>query len=213
MILLEENETIKDTVKVVTGSWGNDGFAFIYRLLQYLESESDKKCTIKSSKEKIWFAAYQRMPYSKAADILDTLAELEFIDKELWKCDKVVWCQWLVDSLSNKKDITPDEKSGDKPETKHKKKKPDKINYAENVTMTEDEYSKLVSEHGEARINRAIEILDNYKGANGKRYKSDYRAILNWVINRVNEEIRRGEFSIGENVTGGFVPSSGFQRA
>ncbi len=31
-------------------------------------------------------------------------------------------------------------------------------------------------------------MLDNYKGASGKRYKSDYRAILNWVPERVLSE-------------------------
>lgn len=213
MILFEHDDIFKDAVEVVSGSWGNDGFAFLYRLLQNLERDSEKKLSLKFSKEKIRFAAFQKIPYSKVADILDTLAEIEFIDKELWKCDKVVWCQWLVDKLNNKKDISQDENSGEKPETKKTKKKPPKTKYGENVSMTEEEYSKLVSEYGEARIKRAIEVLDNYKGATGKRYKSDYRAILNWVILRVNEEIRRGEYSIGENENGGFIPSSGFQRA
>ena len=36
-----------------------------------------------------------------------------------------------------------------------------------------------------------IEILDNYKGSKGKKYRSDYRAILNWVVNRYNEEIQK----------------------
>lgn len=38
--------------------------------------------------------------------------------------------------------------------------------------------------HGPADTERLIEILDNYKGATGKTYKSDYRAILNWVVTR-----------------------------
>jgi hypothetical protein len=38
-----------------------------------------------------------------------------------------------------------------------------------------------------------IEVLDNYKGANGKKYKSDYRAILNWVVERVEREEKRGQ--------------------
>lgn len=37
-----------------------------------------------------------------------------------------------------------------------------------------------------------IEILDNYKGAKGKRYKSDYRAILSWVVNRLEDDKRKG---------------------
>lgn len=63
--------------------------------------------------------------------------------------------------------------------------------YAENVSMTDSEYQKLIVAHGEERTKRMIEVLDNYKGANGKKYKSDYRAILNWVVDRVLEEDRR----------------------
>jgi hypothetical protein len=64
-----------------------------------------------------------------------------------------------------------------------------KIKYAEFVSMTNDEYSSLVAKLGdENKVKRCIEILDNYKGANGKKYKSDYRAILNWVITRLHDE-------------------------
>ena len=63
-----------------------------------------------------------------------------------------------------------------------------KIAYAEYVSMTNAEYQALVTKIGEQAAKRCIEILDNYKGAKGKTYKSDYRAILNWVIDRYNEE-------------------------
>ncbi len=67
----------------------------------------------------------------------------------------------------------------------------DKKEYAEHVHMTEGEYAKLIEKLGaEIRVKRAIEILNNYKGANGKRYKSDYLAILNWVIERLTKEER-----------------------
>ena len=68
------------------------------------------------------------------------------------------------------------------------KDNPRKVKFAEFVSMTNDEYSSLVAKLGEHGAKRCIEILDNYKGANGKRYKSDYRAILNWVVGRYNEE-------------------------
>lgn len=62
-----------------------------------------------------------------------------------------------------------------------------KKTYAEFVTMTEDEYNKLVAAHGEDITKKSIELLDNYKGANGKKYKSDYRAILQWVVGEVKK--------------------------
>jgi hypothetical protein len=70
------------------------------------------------------------------------------------------------------------------------------IQYAEFVKMKESEYNKLVEEHGEPLTKKMIEVLDNYKGANGKKYKSDYRAILNWVADKVkgekNERYKQG---------------------
>ena len=33
-----------------------------------------------------------------------------------------------------------------------------------------------------------IRVLDNYKGSSGKKYKSDYRAILTWTVERVQSK-------------------------
>jgi transposase len=70
------------------------------------------------------------------------------------------------------------------------------IPYAEFVKMKESEFNKLVEEHGEPLTLKMIQVLDNYKGANGKKYKSDYRAILNWVADKVkgekNERFKQG---------------------
>ena len=65
------------------------------------------------------------------------------------------------------------------------KEREEKIHFAEFVTMTNAEYEKLVSTHSKEFADQCITVLDNYKGASGKKYQSDYRAILNWVIDRV----------------------------
>lgn len=73
---------------------------------------------------------------------------------------------------------------------KESKVKENKKNiYAEFVSMTSEEYEKLIAEHGEPAVKKMIEVLDNYKGANGKKYKSDYRAILTWVADKVKKEV------------------------
>ncbi len=66
--------------------------------------------------------------------------------------------------------------------------KPVKVRYAEAVTLTEAEHQKLLETHGEEDTARLIEILNNYKLSSGKKYKSDYHAILTWVIKRLAEE-------------------------
>lgn len=79
------------------------------------------------------------------------------------------------------------EPSGE-PEKESKPKPPKKNRYAEFVTMTEEEYGKLVGEYGLLFTTACIDELDNYKGSKGKTYKSDYRAILSWVVDRVHEK-------------------------
>lgn len=77
------------------------------------------------------------------------------------------------------------------PEQQAKAEKAKKYKYAEFVTLTRDEYASLCERFSEDATKRMIEILDNYKGSKGKKYKSDYRAILNWVVDRYNEEIQK----------------------
>ena len=68
------------------------------------------------------------------------------------------------------------------------KKVPKKM-YAENVKMTESEYNNLVEKYSEEGARWMITKLDNYKAARGMVYKSDYRAILNWVVKEWQKEL------------------------
>lgn len=66
---------------------------------------------------------------------------------------------------------------------------PEKIKYADDVLLTETEYSALIARlGGKQAADECIEILSNYKGATGKTYKSDYKAILNWVVDKYHEK-------------------------
>lgn len=74
------------------------------------------------------------------------------------------------------------------------KPKPQKHHYAPDVLLTDEEYGKLVAEHGKEGTAWMIQKLDDYKAARGMKYKSDYRAILNWVV----REYKRQQY---ENTT------------
>lgn len=65
---------------------------------------------------------------------------------------------------------------------------PDKINFADDVYLTQKEYDTLISKYGEEAAKWMITKLDNSKGAKGYKYKSDYRAILNWVVDSYMEK-------------------------
>ena len=75
----------------------------------------------------------------------------------------------------------------DESDSKKEDKKEPKLKYADKVLMTETERNKLVSEFGLEGTAWMIDKLNNYKIAKGKNYKSDYRAILSWVVDSWNE--------------------------
>lgn len=78
--------------------------------------------------------------------------------------------------------------SGESKSKKPKKSAPEKKHYADFVTLTEEEYSKLKEQYGTEAVKWCIQKLDNYKGSTGKKYASDYRTILSWVIASYTEE-------------------------
>lgn len=57
------------------------------------------------------------------------------------------------------------------------------------VKLTETEYTRLVGKHGESRLEKGIEVLDDYMRAKGKRYKDHYAVLkeTSWVWTRVDE--------------------------
>ena len=83
----------------------------------------------------------------------------------------------------NKILIKDNKKRGSKGE-----KEEEKIHFAEFVSMTNVEYEKLVNTYGKDFADQCISKLDNYKGASGKTYKSDYRAICSWVIDEIKKK-------------------------
>lgn len=66
-----------------------------------------------------------------------------------------------------------------------------------NVSLTDAEEEKLREKLG-VLFDRAISILSNYKASSGHKYKSDYAAINNWVIDRLNEEKVKGSTTMSQ---------------
>ena len=64
----------------------------------------------------------------------------------------------------------------------------EKLVLAKAVSMTMEERDKLIAEYGTDFTYKCIEMLNNYKLSSGKKYKSDYYAVRNWVIRRVSEQ-------------------------
>ncbi len=59
---------------------------------------------------------------------------------------------------------------------------------AQDVTLTEEEHAKLVEKYGADMAQRLIDTLSSAKLAKGYKYKSDYHAILTWVVEKCKAE-------------------------
>ena len=95
-------------------------------------------------------------------------------------------------SLSNRPAIA--QQGADKEEEEEEEEE-EKEKYAECVSMTKIEYEKLTTKYGKDFTIKCIEKLDNYKGSNGKKYKSDYRTILNWVVDEIKKNNIQQKFN------------------
>lgn len=98
------------------------------------------------------------------------------------------------------KQLTKNRQRTDKEVTTNKNVKNDKNEkkylVAEFVKLKKSEYKKLRNKYGKTNTIRMVKKLNNYKGAHGKKYKSDYRAILNWVVDEVVNKKPKREDSI-----------------
>lgn len=72
-----------------------------------------------------------------------------------------------------------------------------KMAYASNVYVSQEEYDGLVRGHGQDKAARIIQRLNAFKVGQGKEYEDDMRAIKNWVIKAVEDDIVREELSGG----------------
>lgn len=70
---------------------------------------------------------------------------------------------------------------------KEKEKEPPRTKYGEfeNVLLTDIEYKKCIDKHGEDTTKKSIEKLSSYKASSGKKYKSDYATLNNWVFSEI----------------------------
>ncbi len=197
-----------DTLTVLQSRFGNDGYAFWFKLLEKLAG-TDGHCVDCSNPTK-WqlFVAKMGVDEITTVEIMKVLVEMQAIDKDLWD-SKLIWCQRLVDNVAdvykNRRRQVPQKPvttnlngitTGDKPittdESTQSKVKESKVNnikdtpskkeYGEfkNVFLTDEEYNKLCGKFETVGANERIETLSTGIASKGYKYKSHYAAILAW---------------------------------
>lgn len=195
-----------DTLTILQGRWGNDGYAFWFRLLEKLSTSENHVIDCRNPVKWQLLLAKSHLTEETGEEIMRVLAELDAIDAELWHRHRVIWCQNLVngvaDAYKNRRRPVParpvitDNKAvstannslttGDKPQTKLKEIKLNKTKYTAypefpNVNkMTKEEHQKLIERFGEAGARDRVENLSLYIASKGDKYKNHYATILAW---------------------------------
>ena len=132
--------------------------------------------------------------------------------------------RWAHNEKHKNPDGVIDENPKEKPkkskgEVKEKPKK-DTYGLAGNVTLTQDEYNKLVAEFGMTETQKAIQYLDDYIADKGYKSKSNYSAMRRWVFNAVRERDQKAAKNDGlrpvdrffADVEGAFYDNGGNQE-
>lgn len=90
----------RDTLTVLQSRFGNDGYAFWFKLLEKLASNEGHFLDCNNSNT--WQLLLARTGVNEIAgvEIMKLLVEMQAIDKELWE-SKLIWCQKLVDNISD----------------------------------------------------------------------------------------------------------------
>ena len=84
---------------ILEKNWGNDGYAFWFKLLELLCAADGQyyDCWDKMGWE--YLLAVTGVTAETAEAILNTLASMGKVDKELWESCRVIWVQSLLENL------------------------------------------------------------------------------------------------------------------
>ena len=88
------------TIAILEARWGNDGYAFWFKLLELLGDSNDFSFNCNHSADWEYLLSKTRVTEPVAEAILDKLAEIEAIDADCW-AQKIVWSDNLVRNLES----------------------------------------------------------------------------------------------------------------
>lgn len=80
------------TIQVLESKWGNDGYAFWFKLLEMIGSHEDHYIDCRKPAEWELLTARTRVSYETATEIVDMLSKLDAIDCFLWTKHNVIFC-------------------------------------------------------------------------------------------------------------------------
>lgn len=92
--------SVGDTLTVLEGQFGNDGYVFWFKLLEKLASSEGHYLDCSNSRKWQVLLGRARVDEDTGRKIMVLLVEMQAIDKDLWENHNIIWCQNLVDNVA-----------------------------------------------------------------------------------------------------------------
>lgn len=82
-------------------TYGNDGFAVFLKILRELAKTDYHYLDLSKKTTLMFLSAKCKVQVNVLESIINDLVELEKFDVELWKENKIIWCQDFIDSIQD----------------------------------------------------------------------------------------------------------------
>jgi len=80
---------------------GNNGYVVYFKIQELLCQYENHYIDLSNEAEKLMIQDYINLDYDLIESVLMTFVEIGFIDKKLWNCNQIIWCQSLVDKFKD----------------------------------------------------------------------------------------------------------------
>jgi len=91
----------KKTMFIIEQKYGNDGYAFWFKLLELLGSSEGHYLKLENGMDWEFLIAKTRLDKNRCTEILNLLAILGAIDRELWEEHNIIWSDNFVENLKD----------------------------------------------------------------------------------------------------------------
>lgn len=169
------------TILALESRFGNDGYAFWFKLLEILGETENHFFDCNNPANVEYMLAITKVTEETASNILDLLAKVDAIDRDLWQ-EKIVWSQNFVDGV---KDAYKRRKIGipEKPSLCKQKPALPEVIVDTNATPTPDNANiNPQSKVNKTKVNKSIKYTPDFE-----TWYSDYpnpcekeRTFKNW---------------------------------
>ena len=178
------------TLFILENKFGNDGYAFWFKLLELLGSTEGHFYDFNPAPEKQFLLAKTRVTEDTAAEILKTLSDVEAIDPELWDVG-LIWSDNFIENVSDayaKRIDTLPTKEGLRLLKPHLFSR----NGVSDNGSTESKVKE--SKVKESRRKHIVEIVEYLNEKAGTNFKSTTKKTRTLIQARINEDFTLEDF-------------------